>query len=100
MRGGADERHAQGAGAAAAEPADLALDGLGAGDQVARTLEQDLPGGGQPDPGEAPVDERGVELALEGCDLAAQRRLCHVEPRRRPAEVALLGDRDEVLQPS
>ena len=44
------------------------------------------------------LEQLGLERMLEDLDLPAQRRLRHVQPRRRPPEVKLLGDRDETAE--
>jgi hypothetical protein len=41
-----------------------------------------------------------AQVLLEEADLAAERRLRDVQPLGRPGEVPLLGDRQEVPQPS
>ena len=41
-----------------------------------------------------------ADLLLELADLLAERRLGHVQPLRRAAEVQLLGDGDEVAKVS
>ena len=59
------------------------------------------------DAGRAGVDPHGpafafeqaeAELRLELEDLAAQRRLADVAGRRRPAEMAMIGDRDGIFE--
>ena len=44
------------------------------------------------------LEQRQAELGLELADALRQRWRRHVQPRRRPPEVALLGDGDEVAQ--
>ena len=59
------------------------------------------------DAGRPGVDAHGAALALEQLqaqfrleleDLAAQRRLADVAGRRRPAEMAMIGDRDRIFE--
>jgi hypothetical protein len=45
-----------------------------------------------------PQQQIRSELLFELADLAAEHRLCDVEAFRRPSEVELLGDGDEVAQ--
>ncbi len=45
-----------------------------------------------------PREELAAQLVLQQPDLVAQRRLGHVEPLGRAAEVQLLGDRHEVAE--
>jgi hypothetical protein len=66
------------------------------GDQRPAGVEQDRPCAGERHLTGGAVQERGAEAVLEGLDRLAQRRLGHVQPLGRPAEVQLLGDRDEV----
>jgi hypothetical protein len=44
------------------------------------------------------VEELDAELPFELADLLAERRLCDLEALRRPPEVKLVGDGDEVPQ--
>ena len=44
------------------------------------------------------VEQFDAQLGLELSDLLRQRRLGHVKPRGRPAEVTFLGDGDEVAE--
>lgn len=44
------------------------------------------------------VEQLNAELSLEHADLLAQRGLAHPETLRRPAEVQLLSDCDEVAE--
>ena len=41
------------------------------------------------------IKKRDVQVVLQQLDLPAQRRLRHVQPLRRAAEMEFLGDRDE-----
>lgn len=44
------------------------------------------------------LEKDKAELPLEAADLRRQGGLSHVHPHRRPAEVQLLGDRQEAAQ--
>lgn len=55
-----------------------------------------LPGGGQLHAAGGPHQQSAYQLLLEGPDLTAEHRLGDVELFRRPAEVPVLGHRDEV----
>src|SRR5690606_15339266 len=57
-----------------------------------------LAGGGEHGASRRALDEIDSELAFELLELGRQRRLTHVAGFRRPPEVAMVGDRDEVLQ--
>ena len=61
-------------------------------------LEQHLAGGRELDAARGAVQQRLPELGLEAADLLRERRLRDVQPRGGAAEVALLGDGDEVAQ--
>jgi hypothetical protein len=45
-----------------------------------------------------PLDERSSELGLQGGELLGQRRLGDMQAARRPREVALVDDGDEVQE--
>ena len=49
----------------------------------------------QRDAGRPALEQRGADARLELLDLAAERGLADVQPRRRPAEVTRLGDGEE-----
>ncbi len=61
---------------------------------------QEHTGLGQLDVVRGPVQQLGSELLLEQPHLATERRLRDMQPLRRAGEVPLLGDGDEVLQPT
>jgi hypothetical protein len=84
---------------AARDPADVAKERVGVLEQPRRAFEQRPPGLRQLDVVGRAVQQRGAELVLELPDLAAQRRLRDVQPRRGAREVAFLRDRDEVGEP-
>jgi hypothetical protein len=44
------------------------------------------------------VEQQDPELLLEQLDLPAEGRLRDLHPLRRPPEVTLLGDRNEIAQ--
>ncbi len=44
------------------------------------------------------LEQPKAELNLELEDLAAERRLAHVAGGGGPAEMAMLGDRDQIFQ--
>ncbi len=43
-------------------------------------------------------EQGGIDLALQRLDLLAERRLLHVKLLRRPPDVALARDGDEVAE--
>jgi hypothetical protein len=61
-------------------------------------MEKRLPCIGERDVTRRARQQLSPEVPLELPDRGAQRWLRHVEPLRRPAEVQLLGDRDEVAK--
>ena len=61
-------------------------------------VEQRLAGDGQLHAVGRAAQQLAAQQLLERPDLPAQRRLGDVEPLRGPAEVELLGDRDESAQ--
>jgi hypothetical protein len=62
-------------------------------------LGEDLESGGRErDVPARSQQQLGAELLFELADLAAEHRLCDVEAFRRPSEVQLLRDGDEVAQ--
>ena len=65
---------------------------------AARPVEVRRPGVGQVDPTGGAAQQGDPELGLELAHLLGQRRLGHVQALGGPAEVPLLGDRDEVAQ--
>ena len=68
------------------------------GEQPARAVEQRAAGHRQLDAVRRAAQQLAADEPLERADLAAERRLGEVQPRRRAAEVELLGDRDERAQ--
>src|SRR5262249_32833076 len=52
----------------------------------------------QLDAARAAVEQADTHLLFELADLPAERRLGDAQPRRRPPEVQLLGDGDEVAE--
>ena len=65
---------------------------------VPRPLPQDFAGGGEPDLTARAVEEAGAEFLFQRLYLAGQRRLRNAEPCRRPAEMKLIGDGDEIME--
>src|SRR5690606_28000422 len=63
-----------------------------------RVSVQHLPGGGQLDAGRQAIEKGRSQLALKGLDLLGQCRLGDEARPRRPREVAMLDDREEVPQ--
>src|SRR2546429_397118 len=57
-----------------------------------------LPRRGQAAAAARPREQCGSELGLDRLDLSRQRRLRHVEPRRRAPEVERLRDRNEITK--
>ncbi len=62
-----------------------------------RVAEEDAPRLGQRHPSRGSDEERRSELVLEAADLSAHGRLRDAESARCTSDVALLGDRHEVL---
>ena len=67
-------------------------------EQIARGREQAAAGFRQPDPPAFASEQLDAEQLFELVDLARQRRLRHVEPFGRTADVLGLGDGDEVVE--
>ena len=67
----------------------------GAGQQVARVLEQRRARRGERDAAAIALEQPHAELVLERPHLLADARLGQVQPVGGAAEVQLLGDRDE-----
>jgi hypothetical protein len=70
------------------------------GQDLAAAFEQDLARGRELDAPRGPVQKGFSDLGLEAADLLRKRRLSDMQPRRRAAEVSLLGHRDEIAQMS
>jgi hypothetical protein len=70
------------------------------GEDPARTREEHLAGGRELDAAGRAVQQRHAELGLEPADLLRERRLGDVQALGGAAEVALLGDGDEVTEVS
>src|SRR5262249_50689524 len=70
--------------------------GVDLGEDAPRVREERLSCREDADAARGPLEERGAHLLLEAPDLAAQRGLRDVEPPRGAADVALLGDGDEI----
>ena len=95
-----------GADKADSEPANGTLGGasdmddcrFGLVEQAAGFVEQHATGLGELDAALGADQERRADLALEGADLHAERRLRDVEPPRGAAEMQLLGDGHEVAK--
>lgn len=68
--------------------------------QERRFVAELVPGAGERDLSAASHEKLGAELLLELANLPAEHRLGDVEALRRPSEVQLLGDGDEVAEPS
>jgi hypothetical protein len=68
------------------------------GEGAARALQEGVAGGGQLHAAAGAAQKDGAHHLLELPDLLAQRRLRDVKPPRRPAEVQLLRDGDEVAE--
>ncbi|GAA0548600.1 hypothetical protein GCM10009533_54070 [Saccharopolyspora spinosporotrichia] len=65
------------------------------GQHPASGLQQRLAGSREPDSPGVALEERHPEIAFEQPDLPAQRRLRHVQPRGRAAEVQFFRDSNE-----
>jgi hypothetical protein len=82
------------------EARDAAPELVGVAEQQRPALEQVRAGLGESEFVRGAVQQLHAELLLEQAHLPAERRLRHVQPLRRPGEVPLLRNREEVLQPS
>ena len=69
---------------------------LGDGQQLTGVLEEALTSLGESDVAAVADQQRLTDDALELADLLGERGLADVELGRRPAEVQLVGDDDEV----
>jgi hypothetical protein len=65
-------------------------------EDVARVVEKALPRRKERHPARGPRKQRRPELVLERADLAADRRLSHVQALRGAAHVAFFSNGDEV----
>src|SRR5207248_1821943 len=63
-----------------------------------RTLEQSRPGRRQLDPARRPDKQHQPKLTLQLTDRPRERRLRHVQTLRRPPEMQLLRNGDEITQ--
>lgn len=70
------------------------------GQEPVPITQQRLPGWGELHPSAGAGEQRHPEQGLKPPDLMTERWLRDVKPRGGPAEVTLLGDRDEVAQQS
>lgn len=68
------------------------------GQHPARARQQHLPGWQQLHPARGAQEQLHAELRLQMADLPRQRRLGNMQAPRRAADVALLGNRDEVME--
>jgi hypothetical protein len=68
---------------------------LGAGQELARLLEQGTPGRGQSDDAAISLEQRHAEFGFQRADLLADARLGEMQPVGRAAEVKLLRHRHE-----
>ena len=89
--GDAADLAARGAARAGGGAVDVGQHGFGVGQERAA-------GVGQRHATRMAHEQLGVDLALQRLDLLAERRLLHVELLRRPRDVALAGDGDEVAE--
>ena len=99
MGGGRGESDDDRAEVAFGDPLDGLGGALGELKDASCVGEEGDPGGGERDRPRGAVDELYAELAFELLDLPAQRRLGHMEPLGRAAEVQFFGDGDEAGQP-
>ena len=92
------EPHVQRARLAAPDPRRLVDALLRRGQQPPRPLQERRARRRQRDRPRRARQQRRADDRLQPPDLLRERRLGHVQPPRRAAEVQLLGDRDEVAQ--
>ena len=100
VRRGAGEADGEAAVLAAGGTAGVLERGVDGGEDLAAAFEQHLAGGRELDAAGRPVQQRLAEFGLEAADLLREGWLGDVQPRGGAAEVALLGDGDEVAQVS
>ena len=92
------ERDAQRSGLTVGRPPSRLGSDLEEREHSSAVFEEHRAGRSEPHSPPGPVEQRDVERALQALDLPGQRRLGHRQPLGGPAEVLLLGDRDESLQ--
>ncbi|MBB5773374.1 hypothetical protein HD596_000130 [Nonomuraea jabiensis] len=73
---------------------------LGLAQQRPDLGKQRLPRGGERDRTAVPVEQVYAQVPLQGLDLLGERRAGDAQPERGPAEMQLLGHRDEISQPA
>ena len=100
QRGLARAEHTHPQHPAARGPAHALGGELDAGQQAAGLGEQHRSRLGEPHPLRGPLEQRAAQLGLQLTDTLAQRWLRHVQTARRATDVALLGNRDKILQPA
>jgi len=66
--------------------------------QPPRVREQRAAGSGQRDATGGPVEQGDTEIAFQGLNLLAERRLCHPQTRRGTTEVELFRDGHKVAE--
>jgi hypothetical protein len=76
----------------------LLLHPLGEGEQVPCVVEEPPTARGEADMTAVAQQQRRAQLVLKLADLLGERRLADVEPRGGPAEMQLVGHRDEIAQ--
>ena len=94
----ADEADPEPAGLAGADPARGVERALEPGEHPADVAEQHLARRRERDAPARAREERRADGGLQLADRVAERRLGHVQPLRRAAEVELLRDGDEVAE--
>jgi len=90
--------HSQNARLTAVNPSDPGYGGLAVGEHPPSVPEQLRSGVGELDVLPCAGKELDAECSLESRDCLRKRRLADEHARRRPSEVQLLGDGDEVLE--
>jgi hypothetical protein len=98
VRQGLDEAERQAPGEQAAERRHRLAGVPGAGQHRPGMRQERLAGRGQPRCAPTADEQLLAELGFQAGDLLADGRLGDRDPPRRPREVALLGDREEVAQ--
>ena len=97
-REGGEQAEAHGAGLGVLGVAGDAADRVGLPEDHPGPLDHPLAGVGQEDVARAPLDEGDAELLLELHDLGRQRRLADEARLGGPAEMAVVGHGDQVLE--
>ena len=95
---GVDHTDPDPAEVATGHPASVIGGALHVGKDRPGIVEESDAGIGQGDAARLALEQRRADLRFQRADLLGERRLLHAQPLRRPGEVQLLGDGDEIAK--